>query len=37
MSRKSMINSEHVEEKHTLGGRIAMLREEAGYLSLIHI
>ena len=31
MSSKSMINSEHVEEKHTLGGRIAMLREEAGY------
>jgi transcriptional regulator with XRE-family HTH domain len=31
MSKKSMINSEHVEEKHTLGGRIAMLREEAGY------
>lgn len=31
MPNKSLINSEHVDEKHTLGGRIAMLREEAGY------
>ena len=31
MPNKSLINNEHAEEKHTLGGRIAMLREEAGY------
>lgn len=31
MSNKSVISSERVIEKHTLGGRIAMLREEAEY------
>ena len=31
MSKKSIMNSEASEELHTLGGRITMLRENAGY------
>ena len=31
MSKKSFMNSDASEELHTLGGRITMLRENAGY------